>query len=144
MGATEEQIAILSSQGVTHVSYILLIFSAAFLLFLFVNVLVHVYAQSTQPLDLDGLSKRSDDSDELHSEEYRHREGGIKLPATPLAARRKRDLDRARQAEEFELQGLIEEGADVEEGDVAEGSSRDGGSSSEDSGSGRRKENGRV
>lgn len=34
MGATEEQMALLSSKSVTHVSYILLIFSVAFLLFL--------------------------------------------------------------------------------------------------------------
>lgn len=34
MGATEEQMALLSSKHVTHVSYILLIFSVSFLLFL--------------------------------------------------------------------------------------------------------------
>ena len=148
MGATEEHIQLLASLGVTHVSYILLLFSAAFLLFLFVHVLVHVYAQAMLPLDQDdnddderselsdlslGLNKRSD-----------AREGGIKLPPTPVVSqRRRRDLERARQAEEFELEGLIgENGVEEEPG---EGSSRDGdGGASEDSGSGRRKENGRV
>ncbi|KAL5121745.1 hypothetical protein ACEQ8H_000432 [Pleosporales sp. CAS-2024a] len=46
MGATEEQMQILHDAHVTHVSYILILFSVAFLLFLFVNMLVHLYAVS--------------------------------------------------------------------------------------------------
>ncbi len=34
MGATEEQMQLLADAGVTHVSYVLLLFSVAFLLFL--------------------------------------------------------------------------------------------------------------
>jgi len=34
MGATEEQMLLLSNAGVTHVSYILILYSIAFLLFL--------------------------------------------------------------------------------------------------------------
>jgi hypothetical protein len=34
MGATEEQMQILSDAGVTHVSYVLILYSIAFLLFL--------------------------------------------------------------------------------------------------------------
>jgi len=34
MGATEEQMVLLSAAGVTHVSYILILYSVAFLLFL--------------------------------------------------------------------------------------------------------------
>jgi hypothetical protein len=34
MGATEEQMALLSNANVTHVSYILILYSVAFLLFL--------------------------------------------------------------------------------------------------------------
>lgn len=34
MGATEEQMQLLSNAGVTHVSYILILYSVAFILFL--------------------------------------------------------------------------------------------------------------
>ena len=63
MGATEEQMLLLSNAGVTHVSYILILYSIAFLLFLcksdpvsstalripltalpVVNILLHIYA----------------------------------------------------------------------------------------------------
>jgi len=61
MGATEEQMQLLSNAGVTHVSYILILYSISFLLFLckfrppfylktnakfhsVVNVLLHIYA----------------------------------------------------------------------------------------------------
>ena len=123
MGATEEQISFLSQAGVTHVSYILLIFSAAFLMFLFVNVLLHIYAQACIPLRSDNSSSSAP-------------EGGIQLPVTPLHTQhsrsRQQDLERARAAEEYELDGLMSE--DEEE----RPSSADG--VSEDSGSGRRKE----
>jgi hypothetical protein len=131
MGATEEQIAVLAHLGVTHVSYILLIFSASFLLFLFVNVLLHIYTQSAMPID----GKRGDVTGP---------EGGIRLPASPADPRhqrtRQRDAARAKAAEEFELEGLISE--EEEEEDQGQSSSRD--AESEDSGSGRRKENGRI
>ena len=51
MGATEEQMKFLSDAGVTHVSYILILYSLAFLLYLFVNILLHIYAQHTWPDD---------------------------------------------------------------------------------------------
>ena len=51
MGATEEQLALLSSHNVTHVSYILLLYSIAFLLFLFVSMLLQLYANSAWPLE---------------------------------------------------------------------------------------------
>ena len=44
MGATEEQMQFLSDAHVTHVSYILILYSVAFLLYLFVNILLHLYA----------------------------------------------------------------------------------------------------
>ena len=34
MGATEEQMALLASNGITHVAYILILYSISFLLFL--------------------------------------------------------------------------------------------------------------
>lgn len=51
MGATEEQMAYLSAAGVTHVSYVLILYSIAFLLYLFVNILLHIYATHTWPDD---------------------------------------------------------------------------------------------
>lgn len=47
MGATEEQMALVESSGLDHVAYILIIYSLAFLLFLFVNVLVTVYYRNS-------------------------------------------------------------------------------------------------
>ena len=157
MGATEEHIALLSAQGVTHVSYILLIFSAAFLLFLFVCVLLHLYAQAAWPLDASGRRRREGASGSKGN--------GIKLPDTPVGAKKGRkrrggseeDLERAKGVEELELEGLMsddddeaEEGGDDGGGQRGErrgegstaGSSNGSstGSSSEDSGSGRRKE----
>ena len=47
MGATEEQMQLSSDANFTHVSYILILYSIAFLLYLFVNVLLHIYASYT-------------------------------------------------------------------------------------------------
>lgn len=52
MGATEEQMALLATAHVTHVSYILILYSISFLLFLFVSMLLHLYATYTWPLDV--------------------------------------------------------------------------------------------
>ncbi|KAJ5610139.1 hypothetical protein N7510_006858 [Penicillium lagena] len=49
MGATEEQMKLLSDAGITHVSYVLILYSIAFILFLFVNVLLHIYATHAWP-----------------------------------------------------------------------------------------------
>jgi len=51
MGATEEQMEFLSAANVTHVSYILILYSIAFLLYLFVNILLHIFATHTWPDD---------------------------------------------------------------------------------------------
>ncbi|OBT79742.1 hypothetical protein VF21_01382 [Pseudogymnoascus sp. 05NY08] len=82
MSATEEQMALLSGAGITHVSYILVLYSFAFLMFLLVNVLLHIYAvnagPSVPPKDVEGVR--------------RHRPS---------------DSRQIREAEEFELDGLI-------------------------------------
>ncbi|KAI9687490.1 MAG: hypothetical protein M1822_002100 [Bathelium mastoideum] len=94
MGATEEQMKLLSDGGVTHVSYILILYSFAFLLFLFVNMLVYLYATHAQPtsVKLDPEALRANGATN----------GGINGHLTrPELERRVRD------AEEFELQGLI-------------------------------------
>ncbi len=43
--------SLLSTHSVTHVSYVLLIYSVAFLMYLFVNILLHIYAQAMWPDD---------------------------------------------------------------------------------------------
>jgi hypothetical protein len=82
MSATEEQMALLSGAGITHVSYILVLYSFAFLIFLLVNVLLHIYAvnagPTVPPKDIEGVR--------------RHRPS---------------DSRQIREAEEFELDGLI-------------------------------------
>lgn len=53
MGATEEQLALLAAAHVTHVSYILILYSISFLLFLFTNILLHLYAVNAWPAEQD-------------------------------------------------------------------------------------------
>ena len=94
MGATEEQMAMLATANVTHVSYILLLFSVSFLLFLFVAVLLNVYASYVWPIDRNPIN----------------------LPKTNGRANGhvRGDSQRLRDAEEFELEGLMSD----DEGEV--------------------------
>lgn len=90
MSATEEQMALLSTAHISHVSYILLLYSVSFLLFLFVSLLLHMYAvhalppAEPNPMDVEG-------------------ERRINGHADPSL----------RDAEEFELQGLISDEEEV-------------------------------
>ncbi|KAK6349586.1 hypothetical protein TWF696_005870 [Orbilia brochopaga] len=88
MGANEEMLQMLVNAGVDHVSYLLVLYSTAFLLYLFVNILVHVYATGTKK---DTVS-----------------EGPVNGGA---GARRRMGLPpietRSRETEEFELEGLL-------------------------------------
>ncbi len=43
MGATEEQMELVSNSGMDHIAYILILFSLASLLFLFTLMLIHLY-----------------------------------------------------------------------------------------------------
>lgn len=92
MGATEEQMALLSRAGVSHVSYILVLYSIAFLLFLFVCLLLHLYATHTWPVE-PKASRVSGAN-------------GVLTNGHPVDARRMRD------AEEFELEGLMSDDED--------------------------------
>ncbi|KAI1138476.1 hypothetical protein F5Y05DRAFT_384197 [Hypoxylon sp. FL0543] len=49
MGATEEQMSLVASSGMDHVAYILILYSLAFLVFLFVNVLLGIYDRNSTP-----------------------------------------------------------------------------------------------
>ena len=87
MGATEEQMLFLAGAHVTHVAYILILFSFAFLLFLFVVVLLYMYASFVWPVDRNP----------------------VVLPKANGRANGhiRGDSQRLRDAEEFELEGLM-------------------------------------
>lgn len=87
MSATEEQMAMLASAHVSHVSYVLILYSLSFLLFFLVAQLLHLYCASAFPITqskaTDGITAEGRDTGYADS--------------------------RARDAEEFELEGLISE-----------------------------------
>lgn len=88
MGATEEQMKLISDAGITHVSYILVLYSFAFLLFLLVNILLHLFAVNSSPAVLVKTQER--------------------LPRIN-GHRRNTESTQIRDAEEFELEGLMSE-----------------------------------
>ena len=95
MGATEEQMALLSGAHVSHVSYVLILYSIAFLLFLFVQVLVNLYASYAWPLNPAVATKK---------------DGMEGANGAPIA---NGHMDRRmRDAEEFELEGLMSDDED--------------------------------
>ncbi|KAL1392305.1 integral membrane protein [Phyllosticta capitalensis] len=109
MGATEEQMALLSDAHVTHVSYVLILYSIAFLLYLFVNMLLHIYATYAWPetTKADPVSLGAN---------------GAPRTRRPRHAHSASEEQRLRDAEEFELEGLIseDEGADDRDKDDVE------------------------
>lgn len=86
--------ALLSEAHVSHVSYILILYSIAFLLFLFVSMLLHLYASYAWPVDPVGVKKDGT-------------EGANGLPTANGHIDR-----RVRDAEEFELEGLMSDEED--------------------------------
>ncbi|KAF2823799.1 hypothetical protein CC86DRAFT_457436 [Ophiobolus disseminans] len=99
MGATEEQMQLLHDAHVTHVTYVLILFSVAFLMFLFVNMLLHLYAVHAwgQSSKFDAEAPRTNGLANGHANGY------------VRADRRIRD------AEEFELAGLDSDDDDENE-----------------------------
>lgn len=93
MGATEEQMAFLSEAHVSHVSYILILYSTSFLLFLFVAMLLHLYASHAWPLE--PATKN------------------VEMAGANGAPRTNGHIERrVRDAEEFELEGLMSDDED--------------------------------
>lgn len=82
MGATEEQMILVHNSDMDGVSYILILFSLASLVFLFSNMLIHLYDRLS-PTEAKDLG------------EYRAAHDG-----------------RLRDAEEFELDGLVSDDED--------------------------------
>ncbi|KAJ6146530.1 hypothetical protein N7497_008512 [Penicillium chrysogenum] len=97
MGATEEQMLLLHNAGVTHVSYVLILYSIAFIVFLFVNILLHIYAVHAWP-----------------NSESTNQDGPMYSTLNGNANGRARsNSQQIQDAEAFELHGLI---SDDEEG----------------------------
>lgn len=126
MGATEEQMVLLSSAHVTHVSYILILFSIAFLLFLFTIILLHLYAvhafpPPAAPLPADsgydrattGSSSGSTAVDADVEAQRLPAHGGLNGHAAGAGVS---DAERRRvkDAQEYELDALISDESDSE------------------------------
>ena len=94
---------LLTTAGVSHVSYILLLYSISFLLFLFVCMLLHLYASYAWPLDPTQPKVMTN--------------GGLNGNV--------RHVDRrVRDAEEFELEGLMSDDDEVAGGGGATSTSK--------------------
>jgi hypothetical protein len=115
MGATEQQMDMLSRHHVTHVSYILILYSISFLLYLFVNILLHIYAVHTWPEeDTDRRTSRAASTMGRHSSASglngsAHANGRLSVPK-----HKPTDSQQVRDAEEFELEGLISDADEVQ------------------------------
>ncbi|KAK3326189.1 hypothetical protein B0H66DRAFT_149688 [Apodospora peruviana] len=92
MGATEEQMALVSQSGMDAVAYILILYSLAFLLFLFTNMLIHLYDRAANDL---GANKPTSNGRVMLGE---------RDAEAPL-----------RDAGEFELEGLMSDDEDDEQ-----------------------------
>ncbi|CCX34611.1 Similar to Protein YTP1; acc. no. P53584 [Pyronema omphalodes CBS 100304] len=84
MSATEEQMALIATAGIDHVSYLIILYSLAFLLYLFVQILLHIFVTSGTNAPIRKLDAPLEEGRQRHEAEQR-----------------------AREAEEFELEGLI-------------------------------------
>ena len=103
MGATEEQMVLIDQSDMDHVSYILILFSIAFMVFLFSNMLIHLYDRRSGPV--------------ANSKDFEN--GYAPANVRPM------EEGHARDAEEFELGGLS---SDDEEGQGMLRRNRDGSS----------------
>ncbi|KAI9374169.1 hypothetical protein BJX61DRAFT_342687 [Aspergillus egyptiacus] len=112
MGATEEQMQLLEDAGITHVSYVLILYSIAFILFLFVNILLHIYAVHAWPestiapnhstsSSIDGAG--ADAGPSSHQPRSARMNGHVRSPS---------EARHIQDAEAFELQGLISDEED--------------------------------
>ncbi|KAJ5645599.1 Protein YTP1 [Penicillium longicatenatum] len=102
MGATEEQMQLLNDAGITHVSYVLILYSVAFIMFLFVNVLLHIYAVHAWP-----NGNEEEEAPKYSNVNGTHMNGNGR-------ARSNSEAQRIQDAEGFELQGLISDDEDEE------------------------------
>lgn len=94
MGATEEQMELVDASGMDAVAYVLILYSLSFLLFLFVNVLIHLYDRS---MNAPGSAPKN--------------ANGHATAAHGASS----DERRLRDVEEFELDGLMSDEEDEEQ-----------------------------
>lgn len=110
MGATEEQMQMLSDANVTHVAYVLILFSIAFLMFLCKN---HRPIMCTQLLTFETVANLLIHLYAVHSFEVSKNDA--EAPHVNGNANGYARVDRmARDAEEFELEGLTDDEDDDE------------------------------
>lgn len=94
MGATEEQMHLVASAGIDHVAYILILYSLAFLTFLFVMMLIWLYDQNAN-------------APQKTASQAANGRVGYSAARRPAEAQ-------LRDAEEFELDGLMSDDEDEE------------------------------
>ncbi|KAL4928722.1 Ytp1 family protein [Aspergillus undulatus] len=111
MGATEEQMALLEAAGITHVAYVLILYSIAFILFLFVNILLHIYAVNAWPESADPSHSHSR-TDTEDAEQGPSGAGNGRYIHMNGHVRSQSEAQRIQDAESFELQGLISDEED--------------------------------
>lgn len=102
MGATEEQMALTAGVGIDAVAYVLILYSLAFLLFLFVMMLINVYDRAANPVSAGKTTTAMS------------RPNGHAV----VGSHHRTEEGRLRDAGEFELEGLMtdeEEDEDEEE-----------------------------
>lgn len=85
MCATEEQMELIEASEIDHVTYVLIIYSLALIMFLFVHVVIHLWDRNTNPIP-DGKTLTNNN-----------------IQATSRAM----ENGQLRDAEEFELHGLM-------------------------------------
>ncbi|KAF4591908.1 YTP1-like protein [Ophiocordyceps camponoti-floridani] len=98
MGATEEQMQLVDQSAVDHVSYILMLYSVAFIVFLFSNMLIHLYDRLANPVDNRELGLY----DRLAEPAVESRALGTGNGNGHVSTER-----RLRDCDEFELDGLM-------------------------------------
>ncbi|KAI1928311.1 hypothetical protein LOZ58_001021 [Ophidiomyces ophidiicola] len=114
MGATEEQMLLLDSAGIDHVSYILVLYSVACLMFLFVNILLHIYGVKAFP-DTAKYERSVRIAAARHSRppQYQYptafnlNQLQRQLEQVSGYTRPHHDAQHIRDAQEFELEGLM-------------------------------------
>lgn len=110
MGATEEQMQMLSDANVTHVAYVLILFSIAFLMFLCKN---HHSIMCTQLLTFETVANLLIHLYAVHS--FEASKNDVEAPHVNGNGNGYARVDRmARDAEEFELEGLTDDEDDDE------------------------------
>lgn len=110
MGATEEQMDLADRAGFTHVAYVLILYSVAFLMYLFVNILLHLYTFYAWPASTaQNPSNRPGQSPYIHS--HRQKSSSHRINGNANGSlRRASEAQLAQDAEAFELEGLMSDG----------------------------------